>query len=217
MYGDTISFYNARDNFSGLGTATKLSDFLESDDGVLGNAWIRSVLPNPTAPPNIFYDGTIGKQLLAKMRGAGELVLEHDFPLGSVMIFQILSQPKSGRAYGIWTVGTIGGISIRACYIFKGPILRESGEWNWLLTWDHKSCWATSWALRSPSRPAFRRSTNSRFGIVLYCLPLFFFKTFSHITGLYAIVVSQRIGLMHKTQPPYSIAPCFRDQALSYV
>lgn len=35
-----------------------------------------------------------------------------------------------------------------------------------------------------------------------------------HVAGLYAIVISQLIGLKHKTRP-HSIASCCLDQALS--
>ena len=45
-------------------------------------------------PPNIFYKWHYRQAALAKTRGARELILEHDFPPGSDMIFRIFCQPK---------------------------------------------------------------------------------------------------------------------------
>ena len=64
------------------------------------HAFISSFSPVPPAAPTSFYDGTMGKQLLANMRGAGALILEHDFPPGSDIIGQIVNDLNSKRGRG---------------------------------------------------------------------------------------------------------------------
>ena len=71
--------------------------FLDDDDGFSGKCLDQEYLAKPDRPSEHLLRWHYRQAVLANVKGAGELLLEHDFPPGSDMISQIQSQPKAAE------------------------------------------------------------------------------------------------------------------------
>jgi hypothetical protein len=72
--------------------------FFDSDgNGVAGRYMDQEFLDNPQRPVDQLLRWHFRQAVLANMRGAGEPRFEHDFPLGSDIVGDILRGPKSAE------------------------------------------------------------------------------------------------------------------------
>ncbi len=64
---------------------------------LLESIFDQRFLDDPQRPPDELFRWHFRQAVLVNMRGAGEPVLEHDFPAGSDMVGSILKAPKAAE------------------------------------------------------------------------------------------------------------------------